>query len=162
MLFHSFMQMKRCHRAHFTAAITRKKENKHDNNMQLTVIKKILILKLIKINDNKKKGKVSMCTYIRSAAGAFPGFYATKHIASLQNEMVDHQSLTPTPNSPSGISSRLPRRLVNTHFDPWVAKGTKRNWLAEEQIRTACKGSNPARALTIRPMRFSKVANPHN
>ena len=103
-----------------------------------------------------------MCTFIRTAAGAFPGFHATKHIASLQNEMVDHQSLTPTPNSPSGISSRLPRRLVNTHFDPWVAKGTNRNWLAEEQIRTACKGSNPARALTIRPMRFSKVANPHN
>ena len=161
MLFHSFMQMKRCHHTHFTAAITRKKENKHDNNMQLIVIKKISILKLIKISDNKKR-KVSMCTFICTAAGAFPGFYATKHIASLQNEMVDHQSLTPTPNSPSGISSRLPGRLVNTHFDPWVAKGTNRNWLAEEQIRTACKGSNPTRALTIRPMRFSKVANPHN
>ena len=158
MLFHSFMQMKRCHRAHFTAAITRKKENKHDNNMQLTVIKKILILKLIKINDNKKK-RESLHVYLYSLSGwSFSIFF----FASLQNEMVDHQSLTPTPNSPSGISSRLPRRLVNTHFDPWVAKGTKRNWLAEEQIRTACKGSNPARALTIRPMRFSKVANPHN
>ena len=99
MLFHSFMQMKRCHRAHFTAAITRKKENKHDNNMQLMVIKKISILKLIKISDNKKR-KVSMCTFICTAAGAFPGFYATKHIASLQNEMVDHQKLSPLPQLP--------------------------------------------------------------
>ena len=93
-----------------------------------------------------------MCTFIRKAAGAFPGFHATKHIASLQNEMVDHQSLTPSPNSPSGISSRLPRKLVNTHFDPWVAKGTKRNWLdAKVRIRQEHL-----------PTRFSKVANPHN
>ena len=152
MLFHSFMQMKRCHHTHFTAAITRKKENKHDNNMQLIVIKKILILKLIKINDNKKK-RESLHVYLYStAAGAFPGFHATKHIASLQNEMVDHQSLTPSPNSPSGISSRSPRKLVNTHFDPWVAKGTKRNWLdAKVRIRQEHL-----------PTWFSKVANPHN